>query len=338
MPLRTLDLYEDIGDTLVTPAFVEYLGRRHEVLVKHESSNPTGSIKDRTAVGLLASLQQRAPLHPGTVVIESTSGNLGLGLARLLTRLDCRLVAVIDPKTPEATRRRLEAAGVELHCIDEPDGRGGYLLSRLRAVEELCQRNPGYRWTDQYNNEANPEIHRRTTGPEIIRQGGPDLDVVYAAVSTGGTLAGISAYLNTLNRRIEIVAVDSAGSLVTGEAQGRRYLAGIGASRPSSFLKPDAYHRAARVADDEAIAVCRMVLADTGLYVGGSSGSVIRAYLSDLAGGRAPRLPMCLCPDGGEKYTDTVYSDDWLALNGVAESVEQTIVRLRNDGLTFHLE
>jgi cysteine synthase len=312
-----------------------YQGHEHQIRLKHESFNPSGSIKDRTAAGLLMAMDQREPLVPGTVVVESTSGNLGLGMARLLAELECRLVAVIDPKTPPTTREALTAAGADVRFVDSPDGLGGYLLTRLRTVRDVCTANPGYRWSDQYGSYANPWIHQLTTGPEIAQQGGPELDAVYVAVSTGGTLAGISAHLRTLEQPIRIVAVDTMGSLVTGAPPGRRLIAGIGASRRSAFLSPYSYDAVTWVDDPDAIAVSRILLADTGIALGGSSGCVLQACLADLAATNPPRNPLCLCPDGGDRYQATLYNEAWLEEVGVLEPVRQAQARLRANGLRF---
>lgn len=332
---RVEHLGANLARTPTSAIMVEYQGRNHRVLLKDESANPTGSIKDRTAAGLVMALDRQQPLVPGTVVVESTSGNLGLGIARLLTELDCRFIAVIDPKTPPATRAALSSAGVEVCFVDKPDGLGGYLLSRLEAVQRLCRENPTYRWPDQYGNPANPWIHRITTGPEIAVQGGPALDAVYIAVSTGGTLAGISAHLRTLDQKIRVVAVDARGSLVTNSPPGSRLIAGIGASRPSSFLTPGSYDYAISVADTDAIAICRILNADTGIALGGSAGCALWACLADLAGDNPPEHPLCLCPDSGEKYRTTLYDDAWLEHVGAQAETTVAMEKLRVDGLRF---
>ncbi|MEO3855333.1 pyridoxal-phosphate dependent enzyme [Acrocarpospora sp. B8E8] len=331
-------LHSAITGTPVVRLDISLRGRAHGVLLKLESGNPTGSIKDRTAAGLLMALDRERPLTPGTVVVESTSGNLGLGLARLLAALGCRFIAVLDPGTPRATRQRLIATGAELHEVHEPDGYGGYLLTRLRAVDRLLADNPHYRWTDQYGNPANPRIHERTTGPEIAAQGGPGLDAVYIAVSTGGTLSGVAAHLHALDRGVRVVAVDAEGSLATGPATGPRLINGLGASRRSAFLPPGTYDRAYRVPDPEAVAVCRLFRADTGVALGGSSGSVVAACLRDLTAPGAPRRPLCLCADTGLTYADTVYDDGWLARHRLTAAVAEAAARLRGDGVRFHLE
>lgn len=329
------ELRATISPTPTSEIRVTFRGRRHSVLMKFEQFNATGSVKDRTAAGLLIAMDWQSRLLPGTVVVESTSGNLGLALSHLLALVDCRLIAVIDPKTPHETRSGLDAAGVEVICVDTPDGHGGYLLTRLRTVAQLCRSNPGYRWTDQYSNQASPWIHRRTTGPEIVAQGGPGLDAVYVAVSTGGTLAGVSAHLREADAAVRIVAVDSVGSLATGTVGGRRLLTGIGSSQSSTFLGPGSYDHAAAVADADAIAVCRMFRDDTAISLGGSSGCVLFACLRDLASDTPPRTPLCLCPDSGDKYASTVYDDAWLARNGIAADVARSVERLRRDGIGF---
>lgn len=332
------ELRATISPTPISDIRLTFRGRSHRILLKYEQFNATGSVKDRTAAGLLIAMDWQSRLVPDTVIVESTSGNLGLALSNLLTLVGCRLIAVIDPKTPHETRSALDAAGVEVVCVDTPDGHGGYLLTRLRTVAQLCRGNPDYRWSDQYSNQASPWIHRRTTGPEIAEQAGPGLDAVYVAVSTGGTLAGVSAHLRELDTAVRIVAVDSVGSLATGAVSGRRLLTGIGSSQSSTFLGPGSYDYATPVADADAIAMCRLFLADTAVSLGGSSGCLLYACLRDLASDTPPRTALCLCPDSGDKYASTVYDDGWLGRNGIAADVAHSMERLRRDGLTFRGE
>lgn len=339
MPTTVADLARRLRPTPVMAVTVEYRGSAHTALLKRECQLPTGSIKYRTAVGLLSAMDRARPLVPGTVVIESTSGGLGAALARLLTPLGCELVAVIDPKTPAATRCELAAAGVRLHCVTETDGYGGYLYTRLRLVRELLAANPHYRWTNQYDNPANPRIHQRTTGPEIVVQGGPRLDAIFVAVSTGGTLAGIAAHVRALGRPIRLVAVDAGGSQATGPQPHRwRYIPGIGSSRRARQLHEDSYDLAVHVPDAEAIAICQHFHADTGLRLGGSSGHVLRACLGELAGPRPPGLPLCVCADDGDRYTDTIYNPRWPAAEQLAAEIERARAGFLRHGLRFSLE
>jgi N-(2-amino-2-carboxyethyl)-L-glutamate synthase len=326
-----------VGDTPLIPLHVRRGRQQATALLKLESANPTGSVKDRTALGLIRAMNQIAPLLPSDIVIESTSGNLGLALAQTLNQMGCRFIAVTDLNTPEETRQALTEAGADLVVVTEPDGKGGYLLNRLRAVRQLCIENPSYRWSNQYENPANPGIHEELTGPEILKQAGSRLDAVYIAVSTGGTLAGVSRCIRSAAPDVRLVAVDAEGSLATARRSGRRLLSGIGASRPSSFLRPGSYDAAIAVPDISAIAVCRMLLSDTGLDMGGSSGSVLSACLDELFGPRAPRTPVCLLADGGQRYRNTIYSDGWLREKDRLNGVRQRVDKLRAEGLSFRL-
>ena len=328
---------QSLRPTPTLTAVFEYQEMRGKFLLKLESENITGSIKDRTAGGLILMLEREKPLTPGSVVIESTSGNLGIAMAALLRQIDCRCIAVIDPRTPAATRERLSQWGAETVLIEEPDQYGGYLVSRLREVARLRDANPEYRWPDQYRNQANPRIHQLTTGREIAEQGGPGCDGVYVAVSTGGTLAGVSAYLRRHRPDLHIVAVDAVGSQAITDSAGRRLVPGIGSSLRSSFLNPTCYDDFATVGAAESFALCRILRDDLKLTVGGSSGSVLYAMVT-RARRRATSFPMCLCPDEGTKYLDTFYSDRWLADIGLLDETTAAIDRLRSDGLSFGLE
>ncbi|MFD8813368.1 pyridoxal-phosphate dependent enzyme [Streptomyces sp. NPDC059627] len=317
----------------MTAAF-EYRGKRRQFMLKLEGANITGSIKDRTASGLILMLERERPLTPGSVVIESTSGNLGVAMAALLRQIDCRCIAVIDPRTPAATRERLSRWGAETVLVDEPDQYGGYLVSRLREVARLLDANPGYRWPDQYRNHANPRIHELTTGREIAEQGGPACGGVYVAVSTGGTLAGVSWYLRRHRPDMRIVAVDAAGSRAITDSVGRRLVPGLGSSVRSSFLDATCYDDFAMVGAAESFAMCRVLRNDLEITLGGSSGSVLHAMVTGSVD-RETSLPMCLCPDDGTKYLDTFYSDRWLADIGLLDETTAAIDRLRSDGLSF---
>ncbi|MFF3411777.1 pyridoxal-phosphate dependent enzyme [Streptomyces sp. NPDC002742] len=328
--------------SLATPIVdvqMECQGRRTWLALKLEKYNATGSVKDRTARGLLHSLANDLPLRPGTVVVESTSGNLGLGLAGVLSGLDCRLIAVVDPKTSEITCEAMRSMGAEIHLVDEPDGTGGYLLSRLRRVRQLCAENPDYRWTDQYDNVANPRVHEEFTGPELLSQLSGNLDTLYVAVSTGGTLSGISAYLRHAAPEVRLVAVDSVGSHATGwRTDGDRIIPGIGSSRRSSFLGSHSYDRVVKVDSAASIALCRLFRLQTGISLGGSSGSVIHAVLCDQMSGEDTQRPAALCADGGEAYEDTIYNDEWLERIGVAKEVDERLAYFCENGVSFRAQ
>jgi N-(2-amino-2-carboxyethyl)-L-glutamate synthase len=318
---------------------VEVGGTTRRLGLKLEKHNPTGSIKYRTALGLLAAMDRERPLTPGSRVVESTSGNLGLALAELLVGLGCEFIAVVDPKVPPAVRWRMTEAGARLVSVREEDPAGGYLLARLAKVAELCAEDPDLRWPDQYRNPANPGVHRDTTAVELVEQTGGQIDAVFVAVSTGGTLAGISEGVRASVPGVRVFAVDALGSLVTGDAAHPHLLTGIGSGRRSEFLRPGHYDRALRVSDVAAFAHCRMVAQDSGLAIGGSGGAVLAAYVGDLAGdaGRSAR-PVAVIADGGENYRTTCHDDGWLAERGVLHQVRAEIATARARGLSYELE
>jgi cysteine synthase A len=297
-------------------------------------------VKYRTAIGLLAALDAAEPLLPGTRVVESTSGNLGIALAALLSELECRLVAVMDPKSPARVRELIRGHGGEVVEVDSRDEHGGYLLTRLATVRRLCKEDPSLRWPDQYSNLANPAIHRQTIAVELIEQTGGALDAVLVPVSTGGTLAGISDGLRSHNHAAAVYAIDAAGSLVTGGGAHPHLLTGIGATRKSSFLQPRHYTSACRVQDVLAFTMCRILVADTGLAVGGSGGAAIAAFAQALRtrdGLANHQCPVALIADGGERYLSTIYDDGWLKFHGVYGRVARTEASWRRAGLEFRL-
>jgi N-(2-amino-2-carboxyethyl)-L-glutamate synthase len=315
------------------------LGSRSRSLgLKLEQTNPTGSVKYRTAIGLLAALDAAEPLRPGARVVESTSGNLGIAMAALLSELSCHLVAVVDPKASAPARELIRDHGGEIVEVASRDEHGGYLLTRLATVRRLRAEDPSLRWTNQYSNPANPAIHRQTIAVELINQTGGALDAVLVPVSTGGTLAGISDGLRSLNHPAAVYAVDAAGSLVTCDTAHPHLLTGIGATRKSSFLRSRHYTSAWRVRDALAFAMCRILMADTGLSIGGSGGAAVAAFVQALWTGRElayHQCPVALIADGGERYLNTIYGDGWLASHGVLGQVTGMQAALRRAGLEF---
>src|SRR6266849_2753130 len=291
-------------------------GLWRRVQLKLEGYNPSGSSKDRTAHGLIRDLQTRGLLQESSIVIESTSGNLGVSLANVCSELGCPVTAVIDPKTTSEICGRLLALGARLEMVDEQEDKGGYLLSRLKRVHDLCTESPDYLWTDQYSNPANPDAHYRSTAPEIFSQMNGQVDAIFVAVSTGGTFAGIERYFGEVSPATSVVAVDAVGSVVFGGVPGTRKLTGIGSSRLSSFIHLDRGHHHRMVADRDAFAVCRLLDRDVHLRLGGSSGAVIFACAQALAENREIKDAVCVCADGGKNYESTIFSDDWMVSSG----------------------
>jgi cysteine synthase A len=301
--------------TPILPICACVRGRDVTVRLKLESANKWGSIKDRTALGLIKSVASELD-DPDATLVESTSGNLGVALAAIARELGRRFIAVVDPNLSQELAAKMTRNGAQLDFVSDSDRQGSYLGARLARVAELVKSVPGAVWTDQYHNPANPLAHYRSTAPEMLYQA-PGTDAVFVAVSTGGTLAGISRYMREHVPDAAVIAVDVPGSRVFGEPKGRRILTGIGAGRSSSFLSPDTWDDVVLVEDPAAIAVCHQVRDAVGVSLGGSSGAAIAACLQYLETHPQIVAPLCVCPDGGAPYEHTIYADDWLRARSV---------------------
>ena len=315
-----------VGNTPLVPIRIRVAGRWRNVWLKLEGRNPTGSSKDRAALALLSDLEARGRLTPASIVVESTSGNLGVGLACLCRALGNAFIAVIDPKTTPENRAKMQSFGALLELVDTPDPSGGYLLSRLRRVEEICAQSARYVWTDQYGNPAHPECHRQTTAPEIDRQMHGRVPAIFVAVSTGGTLAGIGRYFRDVSPATRVIAVDAQGSVVFGGSPHPRKLTGIGSARASTFIRREHYDGHVLVTDRDAFAMCRAVADAVDLRVGGSSGAVLAACVECLAADASLTDVVCICPDAGENYRSTIFADAWLVDGGFNPAERPAVV------------
>jgi cysteine synthase len=331
---------ERLGGTPLVPVEVRIRGRVRTLLLKVEGENPFGSIKDRTAFGLLEAVEARAADRDGPLtVVESTSGNLGVALAALCRLRGHRFVAVVDPKVQTENLELMGRLGAEIELVTEPDDNDNYLSARLDRVRSLISGIPGAMWTDQYGNVANPLVHARNTGPEIRRQAGRT-DVVFAPVSTGGIAAGICTYFRWTGGDTRVIAVDVAGSVAIGGRPGPRHLTGIGANVRSRFVRRGApvpiqsnVDGKTWVPDADAVAFCRKLRAETELNVGGSSGAAIAACLEYLRAHPGTARPVCVCPDSGWKYWDSVYDDDWADRAGL--DLGEASARIEDEGIRF---
>lgn len=288
---------------------VEIAGRARTIRLKLEGESPWGSIKGRTAIGLLCSVAHR--IGERSHLVESTSGNLGVALAELARDTELRFTAVVDERLPNAHSRRLAQLSADLITAD-PEPGVSHLQRRLNTVARLVGTNPDWIWLNQYDNPANPRVHEVWTAPELHQQV-PGMQAIFVAASTGGTLAGVAGYLRRAAPRTTIVGVDVQGSSVFGGAPGPRILTGIGASRQSRHLVPQSFDATEIVSCWEGIGCCRALAEAVGLRLGGSSGAVLTACLRYLW--RRPEITdvVCVCPDLGTNYGDSIYDDGWIA-------------------------
>lgn len=291
----------------------------YTVMLKLEGENPGGSSKDRTALFLVKDLEDKGLLNKNSIVVESTSGNLGVSLAMICSAKGYGFLAITDPKTTAENIKRMKALGAEVEVVDEPDPHGGYLLSRLARTRELCSSSSRYVWTNQYGNWANPRAHFLTTGPEIYYQAGA-VPAIFVAVSTGGTLSGIARFFRQASPATRMIAVDAHGSVVFGNPPGKRKLTGIGSGRPSDFISSSDYDQVFVVDDKEAFSFCREVYQRTGRMLGGSSGATLAACMKFFQ--MHPEVPsaVCVCADRGENYASTIYNEAWMGEWGLQTS------------------
>lgn len=310
------ETWERRQETPIVDIALKIGSRWRKVGLKLESHNPSGSIKYRTARGLIKALEASGRLAPGMPLVESTSGNLGVALAYLCQARGYRFTAVTDPKADPVMLEHMQSMGAVVITVTEPDEAGGYLLSRLAMIRRLMGEDSAWIWPNQYENPANPEVHFRETGPEICRQQ-PGTDAVFIAASTGGTLAGVGRFLRSAFPAVKVVGVDIQGSRVFGYPSGKRLITGIGSSRPSLFLRPGDYDDVVLVDDQEAIMACHSVQDSLSIGLGGSAGAVIAACARYLKAHPEIAQPVCICPDGRANYVNTLYNSAWLAERGL---------------------
>lgn len=306
-------ILDAIGDTPLV-ALHRYLERSDlQLWGKLEAVNPGGSAKDRPAARMLADAWADGRLRPGSTVIESSSGNMGVGLAQACGRYGVALICVTDSRASPATIATMRALGADVRIVTEPDPATGDLLAaRLALVASLLADVPDAFWTDQYANPSNAAAHQDGTMAEILDDLDDDLDYVFVATSTTGTLRGCTDVLRARGLRTQVVAVDAAGSALFGGVRGPRLLPGFGAGVETALSAGASFEHLARVSDLDCVVGCRRLAAREAILAGASGGGAMAA-MDRLAPTMAPgsRCAVILA-DGGTRYLDTVYDDAWV--------------------------
>jgi N-(2-amino-2-carboxyethyl)-L-glutamate synthase len=286
-----------------------------EVYGKLEGINPGGSIKDRPAVQIIEDAMQKGLIGPASLVIESSSGNMAIGLAQACRYFGLRFVCVADPKMTEQNRRIVKAYGAEIDLVTEPDPlTGEFLVARLQRVQEIVRSNPGAFWPDQYSNQANADAHRHTM-QEIAEALDHNVDFLFCSTSTCGTLRGCAEYVQSCGMKTQIYAVDAVGSIIFGGERKKRLLPGHGAGIRPKLFQACLADRCIHVPDAESIQGCYRLLSSEAILAGGSSGAVTAAFervKEELLPGSVSVL---ILPDRGERYLDTIYCENWLQNN-----------------------
>ena len=283
----------------------------HSLFLKCEGFNFAGSIKLKAAREMVEIAERDAVLTPGSVLVESSSGNLGVALSMIAASKGYRFLCVTDSRCNLSTRRLMEALGSQVHIITEPDADGGFLGARINYVRALSATDDRYVWLNQYTHPGNWTAHHRTTAPAIARHF-PRLDVLFVGAGTTGTLMGCARYFREWHRPVRIVAVDSVGSVTFGGAPGRRMIPGLGTSVCPPLLDEAYVDEVVRVEEADTIRACHR-LARSGFLFGGSTGTVVSGAMGWLAQHDGRELTAAaIAPDLGERYLDTVYQTNWL--------------------------
>ena len=274
-----------------------------KVLVKLEYFNPAGSVKDRIAKAMIDDAEATGALKPGSVIIEPTSGNTGIGLASVAAARGYRIIIVM-PDTMSVERRQLmKAYGAELVLTEGSKGMKG----AIAKADELAKEIPGSFIPGQFVNPANPAIHKATTGPEIWQDTDGKVDIFVAGVGTGGTVTGVGEYLKSQNPDVKVVAVEPAGSPVLSKGTpGAHKIQGIGAGFVPDVLNTSVYDEIIAVENDDAFATGKLIGKKEGVLVGISSGAAVWAaiHLAKRPENKGKTI-VALLPDTGDRYLST---------------------------------
>jgi cystathionine beta-synthase len=324
---RATSVLDLVGHTPAVPLTRIARAVPYRLLAKLEFLNPGGSVKDRIGLRMIDEAEAQGWLKPGGTIVEATSGNTGVGLALVAAVRGYHMVFVIPDKMSTEKIRLLRAYGARV-VVTPSQLPADHPMSHYSVARRLAKEIPNAYYPNQYENPQNPEAHYRTTGPEIDRDGGPDLSAVVATVGTGGTLSGVGRYFKEHRPGVKIVAVDPKGSVLgpyfrtRQPARAHPYLVeGIGEDIVPRTIDFDCLDEFVETTDRESFEMARRLAREEGLFAGGSSGAAIAGALRWLSGRPVPvgSTVVIVLPDSGDRYLTKFYSDEWMRENGLLD-------------------
>lgn len=307
-----INTYPQIGTARLFHEFSEFIGVKR-AFIKYEGLNIAGSIKLKTARYLITGLEKKMGITPvHNTIIESSSGNLGIALSIVCKSKGYKFICVTDPNTLPSAESYMKIYGAEIIKVTARDESGGFLASRIKLIHQMIDENPNLIWTNQYASEYNVQAHYETTANEI-NEFIPTLDYLFVGAGTTGTLVGCAQFFAKYSPQTKIIAVDNQGSVTFGFPPGPRYIPGIGTSRKPEIATLYNVHDVIMVPETTTIIICNYLLKKYGMFLGGSSGTVIYAaqnYVQSLKNKNVSVV--VISPDFGEKYISTIYNPIWV--------------------------
>ncbi|MGB1241455.1 MAG: 2,3-diaminopropionate biosynthesis protein SbnA [Chitinophagales bacterium] len=301
-----------IGNTPLLKLNKFFTPNRFNFYAKLEMYNAAGSIKDRPAFKMLSGAFERGEIDENTTIVESSSGNTGIGLSMICAYLGLQLICVVDGRCTTTNRRIIEAYGGKISMVEKPHPEKGFLGARWDRVNQLLKSIPNSFNCNQYQNLNNPLAHHETV-KEIMEKLGKAPDFIFCATSTCGTLRGISEFIKTKGLPTKVIAVDAVGSVLFGDTPKKRLIPGHGSAAPMPLYYNGLENQHILVTDLDCIVGCRTLIKKEGVFAGGSSGAVISGItkLQNIIPDGADVVAI-VCDRGG-RYLDTVYSNEWVA-------------------------